>query len=83
MLFVTHMMDPMLDPNSPSTGRSPSRKAMLSSVIDSLRVFKGLHDLAFSDGFYAKQRAEFLEGFASYRPDELPVFNRLPRLLVN
>ena len=36
---------------------------MLSSVINSLRVFKGLHDLAFSeDQFYVEQRAEFLGG---------------------
>jgi hypothetical protein len=36
---------------------------MVSSVINSLRVFKGLHDLAFSeDQFYVEQRAEFLGG---------------------
>jgi hypothetical protein len=36
---------------------------MLSSVINSLRVFKGLYDLAFSeDQFYVDQRAEFLGG---------------------
>jgi hypothetical protein len=36
---------------------------MLSSVVNSLRVIKGLHDLAFSeDQFYAEQRAEFLGG---------------------
>jgi hypothetical protein len=36
---------------------------MLSSVISSLRVFKGLYDLAFSeDQFYVEQRAEFLGG---------------------
>jgi hypothetical protein len=36
---------------------------MLSSIINTLRVFKGLHDLAFSeDQFYAEQRAEFLGG---------------------
>jgi len=36
---------------------------MLSSVINSLRVFKGLHDLAFAeDQFYVEQRAEFLGG---------------------
>jgi hypothetical protein len=36
---------------------------MLSSVINSLRVFKGLYDLAFSeDQFYVEQRAEFLGG---------------------
>jgi hypothetical protein len=36
---------------------------MLSSVINSLRVFKGLCDLAFSeDQFYVEQRAEFLGG---------------------
>ena len=36
---------------------------MLSSVINSLRVFKGLYDLAFSeDQFYIEQRAEFLGG---------------------
>lgn len=33
---------------------------MLSSVINSIRVFKGLCDLAFSeDQFYVEQRAEF------------------------
>lgn len=36
---------------------------MLSSVMNSLRAFKGLHDLAFSeDQFYVEQRAEFLGG---------------------
>ena len=36
---------------------------MVSSVIDSLRAFKGLYDLAFSeDQFYVEQRAEFLGG---------------------
>ena len=36
---------------------------MLSSVIYSLRVFKGLYDLAFSEHqFYIEQRAEFLGG---------------------
>jgi hypothetical protein len=36
---------------------------MLFSVINSLRVFKGLYDLAFSeDQFYVEQRAEFLGG---------------------
>ena len=36
---------------------------MLSSVINSLRAFKGLYDLAFSEAqFYVEQRAEFLEG---------------------
>jgi hypothetical protein len=36
---------------------------MLSSVINSLRAFKGLHDLAFSEEqFYVEQRAEFLGG---------------------
>jgi hypothetical protein len=36
---------------------------MLSSVINSLRAFKGLYDLAFSeDQFYVEQRAEFLGG---------------------
>jgi hypothetical protein len=36
---------------------------MLSSVINSLRVFKGLYNLAFSeDQFYVEQRAEFLGG---------------------
>jgi hypothetical protein len=36
---------------------------MLSSVINSLRIFKSLHDLAFSeDQFYVEQRAEFLGG---------------------
>jgi hypothetical protein len=34
---------------------------MVSSVINSLRVFKGLYDLAFSEEqFYVEQRAEFL-----------------------
>ncbi len=36
---------------------------MISTVINSLRVFKGLYDLAFSeDQFYVGQRAEFLGG---------------------
>jgi len=36
---------------------------MVSSVINSLRAFKGLYDLAFSeDQFYIEQRAEFLGG---------------------
>jgi hypothetical protein len=36
---------------------------MLSSVINSLRLFKGLYDLAFSeDQFYVEQRAEFVGG---------------------
>jgi hypothetical protein len=36
---------------------------MLSSVINSLRVFKGLYDLALSeDQFYFEQRAELLGG---------------------
>lgn len=36
---------------------------MLSTVINSIRVFKGLYDLAFSeDQFYVEQRAEFLGG---------------------
>jgi hypothetical protein len=36
---------------------------MLSSVINSLRAFKGLYDLAISeDQFYVEQRAEFLGG---------------------
>ena len=36
---------------------------MVSSVINSLRAFKGLYDLAYSeDQFYLKQRAEFLGG---------------------
>jgi hypothetical protein len=36
---------------------------MLSTIINSLRVFKGLYDLAFSDDqFYVEQRAEFLGG---------------------
>ena len=36
---------------------------MLSRVINSLRVFKGLCDLAFSeDQFYVEQRAEFMRG---------------------
>jgi hypothetical protein len=40
---------------------------MLSSVISSLRVFKGLYDLAFSeDQFYVEQRAEFLGGVQLY-----------------
>jgi hypothetical protein len=39
---------------------------MLSSVINSLRVFKGLYDLAFSeDQFYVEQRAEFIGGFST------------------
>ena len=36
---------------------------MLSSIINTLRVLKGLYDLAFSDDqFYVEQRAEFLGG---------------------
>jgi hypothetical protein len=36
---------------------------MLGNIINSLRVFKGLYDLAFSeDQFYVEQRAEFLGG---------------------
>jgi len=36
---------------------------MISTVISSLRLFKGLCDLAFSeDQFYIEQRAEFLRG---------------------
>jgi len=36
---------------------------MLSSVINILRVLKGLYDLSFSeDQFYVQQRAEFLGG---------------------
>jgi hypothetical protein len=36
---------------------------MPSSVINSLRVFKALYDLAYSeDQFYVEQRAEFLGG---------------------
>jgi hypothetical protein len=36
---------------------------MLGNIINSIRVFKGLYDLAFSeDQFYAEQRAEFLGG---------------------
>lgn len=36
---------------------------MLSTVINSIRVFKGLYDLAFSeDQFYVEQRAEFVGG---------------------
>jgi hypothetical protein len=36
---------------------------MVSLVINSLRAFKGLYDLAFSgDQFYVEQRAEFLGG---------------------
>jgi hypothetical protein len=36
---------------------------MVSSVINSLRAFKGLYDLAFSEEqFYVEQRAEFLGG---------------------
>ena len=36
---------------------------MVSSVINSLRAFKGLCDLAFSeDQFYVEQRTEFLGG---------------------
>ena len=40
---------------------------MVSSVINSLRAFKGLYDLAFSeDQFYVEQRAEFLGGIQHY-----------------
>lgn len=36
---------------------------MLSSIINTLRVLKGLYDLAFSDDqFYVEQRSEFLGG---------------------
>jgi len=36
---------------------------MLSTFINSIRVFKGLYDLAFAkDQFYVEQRAEFLGG---------------------
>jgi hypothetical protein len=36
---------------------------MVSSVINSLRAFKGLYDLVFSeDQFYVEQRAEFMGG---------------------
>jgi hypothetical protein len=36
---------------------------MPGNIINSIRVFKGLHDLAFSeDQFYVEQRAEFLGG---------------------
>jgi hypothetical protein len=36
---------------------------MVSSVINSIRAFKGLYDLAFSEEqFYVEQRAEFLGG---------------------
>ena len=36
---------------------------MISNVFNSLRVFRGLYDLAFSeDQFYVEQRAEFLSG---------------------
>jgi hypothetical protein len=36
---------------------------MLSTVINSIRVFKGLYDFVFSeDQFYIEQRAEFLGG---------------------
>jgi hypothetical protein len=54
--ILTHLLDPDLDPKS--------RKEIpcLSSVINSLRIFKGLNDLAFSGyQFYVEQRAEFLE----------------------
>src|SRR5260370_38387470 len=43
------------------------RTLMISTVINSLRVFKGLYDLAFSeDQFYVGQRAEFLGGVRHY-----------------
>jgi hypothetical protein len=36
---------------------------MISTVINSLRLFKGLYNLAFSEGqLYAEQRDEFLGG---------------------
>jgi hypothetical protein len=42
---------------------SPERNFMVSSVINSLRAFKGLYDLDFSeDQCYVEQRAEFLGG---------------------
>jgi hypothetical protein len=36
---------------------------MISTVVNSLRAFKGLYDLAFSeDPFYVEERSEFLGG---------------------
>jgi hypothetical protein len=44
----------------PNTGGA----SMISTLINSLRAFKALFDLAFSeDQFYVEQRAEFLGGF--------------------
>jgi hypothetical protein len=64
---------------------------VLSSVINSLRVFKGLYDLFFSDEqFYVDSRAEpkngvgysieqFREGYNNPRPaSEKPVLMRKP-----
>ena len=64
---------------------------MLSSVINSLRAFKGLYDLVFSDEkFYVDSRAElkngigysieqFREGYNDPRPaSEKPVLIRKP-----
>ena len=64
---------------------------MISTVINSLRVFKGLYDLVFSDKkFYVDSRAElkngigysieqFKEGYNNPRPaSEKPVLIRKP-----
>jgi hypothetical protein len=61
---------------------------MVSSVINSLRAFKGPYDLAFSeDQFYVEQRAEFLGGVRhcieqakeGYRnPPSTPIYVRKP-----
>ena len=61
---------------------------MVSAVINSLRAFKVLYDLAFSeDQFYVEQRAEFLGGIRhcieqakeGYRnPPSTPIYVRKP-----
>src|ERR1035438_5937165 len=56
---ITHLMDPMLDPNSPQPVSIQKGNTMWSPAINLLRAFKVLYDLAFSeDQFYVEQRAE-------------------------
>jgi hypothetical protein len=53
---------------------------MLSSLINALRVFKGLYDLAFSeDQFYVEQRSEFWEEFitVSSKPEKAGAIQHL------
>jgi hypothetical protein len=53
---------------------------MVSSVINSLRAFKGLYDLAFSeDQFYVEQRAEFLGGVRQWIERAKEGFHNPPR----